>query len=389
MTTHSIIPPSSAGIWGKEGGCTAWVTMNQLYPETEQSQESLEGEASHEIGAGLIALAKVGLLNGDNASAWVGKTATNGIVFNEAMHEAASLYAHDVYDVMCKSGVFGGDNLGIEHHIEAPQIHELSQGTLDAFVFDHKKGHLYIWDYKYGFEVVEAFENWQLMNYAAGLLNKLQINGIHDQHLRVHLRVAQPRAYHRDGPIREWVVNASDLRPYFNQMHSNAHKALSDNATENTGNHCKHCPGRHACESSLKAGIQLYEAASAPVPVELSNMALGTQLSLIKRAINHLECLKTGFETQISLKLRSGQNVHGWNLEDTFGRQKWDKSFKEVSTLGDIMGVDLRKQEAVTPNQAIKLGIDEAVIMAYSSKSRTGVRVVPDNINKAKEVFSK
>jgi hypothetical protein len=56
--------------------------------------------------------------------------------------------------------------------------------------------------------------------------------------------------------------------------------------------------------------------------------------------------------------------------------------------MGDMLGKDLRKKEAITPKQAIKLGVDETVIKAYSTQPRTGVKIVPDNGNKAKQVFS-
>ena len=43
-----------------------------------------------------------------------------------------------------------------------------------------------------------------------------------------------------------------------------------------------------------------------------------------------------------------------------------------------------RKQE-----KAIKLGVDETVINAYSETPKTGIKLVPDNGNKAKQVFTK
>ena len=384
--SHSIIPPSAAGIWGKPGGCTAWVGMNQLYPETEQSEAAAIGEASHEIAEGLIRLLQMGLDIG-NASNYIGQTAANGVVFDNDMYDGALLYANDVYKFMCSTVLF--DRVKVEYPIKAPNIHEKSFGTCDACLHDIEKGHIYIWDYKFGFNVVEPYENWQLINYVSGLLHELGINGIADQHLTVHMRIVQPRAFHPDGPIRKWVVKASDLRPYFNQLEANAEKALSDDAEANTGVHCKYCPGRHACTAALKAGNQLFEAASSPLPVELSDHALGVQLSLVRRALEQLKCLESGYETQVSSKIRAGQSVPGWTIQDTFGRLKWDKPFHEVISMGSMMNKDLKKDELITPNQAMKLGIDGKVIMAYSSKSRSGVKIVESNVNQAKRIFSK
>ncbi len=387
--SHSIIPPSSAGIWGKPDGCTGWVIMAQTYPETEESIESKEGTASHEIAERMNqanARARIGYPTKEEI---VGSIASNGVVFTEEMYDAAEMFADDVAMVMRDTSVFGGPHLGIERRIEAKRIHELSYGTTDAFIYGRNQGRLYIWDYKFGFEVVEAYENWQSINYLAGIIEELEINGLEDQYTTVHVRIVQPRAFHRDGPIREWVVKASDLRAHFNILHGNAHKALGPNAEYKTGSHCKHCPGRHACPAALKAGLGLYEVAAQPVPVELGAEALAVQYSIVQRARKQLEYLESGFEEQIKGLIRSGANVQGYRVEEGVGRERWAKPVEEVIALGDMLGHDLRKGDAITPNAARKLGIDDAVIIAYSEKPKTGLKIVPDNGNKAKQIFSK
>jgi hypothetical protein len=387
---HSILPPSSAHIWGKPDGCTGWVQMSQTYPDDEESQASREGTAAHEIGAQLITDAKTNRVQNHSASDWVGITASNGVLFTEEMFDSAKEYADDVITVMRKTGIFGGEHLRIEQRVEIPKVHEINWGTPDCSVYHAAGNALYLWDYKHGFEVVEAFENWQGIDYLAGLLDLHGIDGRTDQRTKVYLRIAQPRAFHREGTIREWVITASDLRAYFNTLNANAHEALSPNAKFRTGSHCKHCTGRQACPAALKAGLGMYEAVSKPVPVELSPDALGLQLSIVKRARKQLEYLESGFETQASALIKKGTMVPGWSVEQKIGRQKWDKPVEEVIALGDMLNLDLRKApDAITPIQAKKLGIDDAVIMAYSTHPRTGLEIVPDNGNKAKQVFKK
>lgn len=387
--SHSILPPSSAGIWGKPGGCTGWVLMAQTYPETEETVEAREGTASHEVGAEIITDAKT---NNRHRAAeyWVGSTASNGVIITEEMYEAAQEYADDVTRTMRSLSVFGGPGLRIEQRVEIPRVHAINWGTPDCSIHHKPSNALYVWDYKFGFEVVEAFENWQAIDYVAGLLDELEINGHLDQLTTVHIRIAQPRAHHREGTIREWKVLASELRAHINILSSNAHKALGPDAEFNTGSHCKHCPGRHACPAALKAGTRLYEVSSKPVPVELSAEALGVQLAIVKRARKQLEYLESGFEEQVKSLIRSGSLVSGWAVEQGIGREAWAKPIEEVIALGDMLEFDLRKPvAAITPNQAKKLGVDEAVITAYSTKPQTGLKVVPDNGNKAKQVFSK
>ena len=387
MNTHSIIPPSSAGIWGKSDGCTAWVLMTQQYPETKDNPEAAEGDASHEMAAELI-IDRTRGFHGTLFKNFEGRAASNGIMFNDEMFDAAELYADDVGMIMREVGVFGGPNIGVEQRIIAKSIHDLSYGTTDCFIYDAKNNVLYIWDYKFGYEIVEAFENWQSINYLAGLFEQLQINGILDQKTVVHIRIAQPRAIHREGSIREWKIRASDLRGYFNILSGNAHEALSDNAIMRTGNHCKHCSARHACTAAIQGGMSLYETAMKPTSMILPPAALGVQLTIVKRARKQLELLETGYEEQVKGLIKSGTRVPAWIIEQGLGRQAWTKPVKEVVMLGDLLKIDLRKpDEVVTPKQAIKLGIDETVIKQYSNTPRTGLKLVPDNGSKAKQIF--
>ncbi len=384
--SHSIIPPTAAGIWGATDGCTGWVLMNQLYPETDQSSKTAYDDASHWVASEVLSSYLPGM-EGDLQTGinFIGAAAPNGVVIDEEMAEGAMLYVTDVLKICQDRGLLAA--MQIDQRLEMPSIHELSFGTPNAGIYDNMSHELFIWGYEFGYGVVNAFENWQLINYYEGFLKKLGIDGYRDQTLKVNFRIVQPRAYHREGSIRTWSTVGSNLRGYVNTLNANAHKSLGPDAECNSGPHCKGCSGRHACEAALTGGTRLFEAAAKPVPLELSNQSLGVQLSLIKRAIKQLEDLESGYEAQITSKVRTGEVVPGWVTVNTFAREDWNKPLDEVFAMGDMFEKDLRKPKAITPNQARKLGVDEAVITAYSSKQCTGIKVVPDNENKAKQVF--
>jgi hypothetical protein len=361
--------------------------MNQLYPETGQSPEAAEGEAAHEIGAELVGLARRGVFDTPWA-AFEGRAASNGTPFDEEMFEAATVYAEDVSTEMARRGAH---NPHVEERIHAPAIHELSEGTPDCWLWDEKRFELLVWDFKYGHGSVEVFENWQLINYVAGILHQLDLPapGLADQAITVSMRVAQPRAFHRDGPIREWGAFASDLRGHFNILAVNAEKALSADPGFNPGPHCRYCPGRHACPAALQGGVQLFEAATAAVPIDLTPAALGLQLALIRRAQAQLKCLDAGYSERVQLLIRAGTDVPGWAAETKRGRERWNIPDADAIRLGSLFGLDLAKPaNVVTPKQAVALGVDEAVISAYCETPTAGVCIVPDNLNKAKQVFS-
>ncbi len=362
--------------------------MSQQYPETEDGEEARNGEASHEIGAYLINDHCTGPTV-RSADKFVGKQAANGVIFTDEMYEVAKEYADNVGDVMRKISVFGGPGYGVEKRLIMPQIHDKSFGTTDAFLFNTVSADLYVWDYKFGYEIVEAFENWQSINYVNGIIKLLPtIKNWDPTAVKVHIRIAQPRAYHRDGPIREWVVTLAELQPYFDTLSANAHIALSDQATIHPGKHCKHCTARHACPASLQYGLSLYELAMSPTPIELSPEALGVQLAIIRKAVKQLEYLQTGFEEQATAVIKRGGLVPNFIVEMGTGRLAWNKPKAEIIKLGQLLGVDLKKDdEPITPTQAKKLGIDDAVINAYSDKPKTGLKLVEDDCSKARRTF--
>lgn len=379
--THSIIPPSSAHAWLR---CSGWVLMNQTYPQPP-TPESLEGEAAHDLGAQMIEAASRAQSYPPQSSI-VGSTHANGTEFTDGLYEAAEMYADDVKEVMRTTGVFTPQ---IEQRLKIPRIHEQSFGTPDARLFDKNSGTLFIWDAKFGHRKVEAEENWQLINYAAGALQELGVQGDMDQYYTVEFRIVQPLAYHRGGPVRSWRVRASDLRTYFNKLALAAEKALGPNPEYVSGSHCRDCPGRHACPAALEAGLQLFEVATAPHPQELPPAALGLQLQIIERAADQLKYLQTGYEAQVEALTKNGTAVPGWIPEQSYGREAWVKPIEEVLALGKLFGIDLAKPSAVTPKQAVKSGIDETVIKQYSGRKPGAVKIVPDTSNKAEQVFGK
>lgn len=380
---HSIIPPSSAGIWGKPGGCTGWVSMAQMYPQPPEQAEAAVGEAMHQLGEKMIRRAMLGQTE---PVEWIGVTTDNGTIITQDMVEAAQMYAEDVIPRIQAGGKDA--SYGCEDRVHAKQIHELSFGTVDSWLFSPSQARLTIWDAKFGHVEVEAYENWQGINYAAGLLEQLGINGIEDQNITVEIRIVQPFAYSSAGPIKKWVVRASELRGYFNILEANAAKALGPDAALQSGSHCRFCQARHACPAALKAGLQLFEVSAAPLPAELSTEATAVQLLILDRAYEQVKALRGAFQEQLKAKIKTGELGHHYSLEPAYGRRKWSMPNAEVFALGDMLGVDVRKeQEPITPAQAIKAGLSPDIVDTYSTTPSNGLKLVRDTGSKAKLVF--
>lgn len=371
MGAHSLYAPSAASRWVF---CPGSILLAVQFPETGESSESAEGTAAHHIGSEQLL----------GRAVHVGSVAPNGVLLQQEMFDGAWLWVEDVQAIAAQRGLLG--HLQVEQRVAIPRIHGECFGTPDTWLFDQAAGVLYVWDFKFGHEVVEAFENWQLILYVCGILDLLGVDGRTDEHITVDMRVIQPRAQHRQGRVRSWRVKASDLRAYFNQAHHAAHAGEQLGAQVTTGTHCKHCPARHQCPALRKAVGAACDYAEAGLPDGLPIDALGVELDLLDRMEALVKARRTGIEAEIEAHLLRGGRVQSWALEPTYGREAWAKDAAEVFALGDLFGVELRKpQEPITPKQAAdkfkKQGVDGTVIRSYSQTPRTGSRLIrSDNL---------
>ena len=387
---HSVIAPSSASIWGSKQGCTGWVKMAGVYATDEDTEASLEGSASHDLGEKMIRTSLSAGVGYPKREDTIGSITETGVVISEGIYDGSEMYANEVLNTLRDIRVAGGPMMGVEASVECGNIHEQSFGTVDAYAYSMESRVLYVWDYKFGFGIVEVFENLQLINYASGLLDQLGINGDTDALTTVVFKIIQPRAPHREGPVREWSVNAASLRNYFNQLSNKANEALTESALLHSGSHCKYCEALWACPTARDAGLGFMEVFGAVLPEEPTPDELGFLLSAVKRGKQALEMLEDAYEAQVDSLIRSGKPVNGWATEPTTGKKKWNKPITEVIALGQMLGKDLAKpQDAITPTQAIKLGLPEKVVNAYSVRPTTGTKIVPHTTTKAREVFSK
>ncbi len=379
MGDHSILAPSSAHVWGHPEGCPGSVLMAQIYPDTDESQDSKDGVAAHWVAADMVVNAAVGVFD----KKYIGVDCPeNGVTIDVEMENAARIYGDDVGRIMRETGCFVPK---VEQRVDISILNHLMFGTPDLWLFDKKTKHLYIWDFKFGRLLIEVFENWQMICYVAGILETIDVI---DEYVTVHFRVVQPRGFHRDGDVREWVIKASKLRGYFNMIESKAVESLRQGASFSSGTHCYNCNGRHVCPAALRSGAMLYEVATKPLPLDIPTDAMGVQLSIVERALEQLKCIRSGLSEQVEMTIRRGTLVPGWGLTPVSGRQKWSKTPDEIVIMGDAMGIDLRKNETKTPKQAIALGADEKTVNSCSHFPRSGVKLTPDNGNKAKNLFN-
>jgi hypothetical protein len=353
---HSRVAPSAAARWVQ---CPGSVRMSEGLPEVS-TDESEEGVVAHEV-ARIVA-------QGYPAPQYA----------TPEMVEGAHLYR----------GAVGVQPLlrWFEKRYSMPQIHPEAFGTPDYVAVDGQT--FTVVDYKFGHRFVEAFENWQLIDYMAGLFNASGINETGAAHIVCRFVIVQPRAYRRGGFVREWTVTGDKLAPYFQRLREAAHEALGPNPRLRVGDECRDCPGRIRCPELQRQAHHAAELAAGQVPFDMPPDGVGFELRQLHAALAVLKSRIEGLEGLALGMIKAGERVPFYAVEHGQPRERWKASDAEIETLGRLLKVDLFKRAPITPNQARALVVDASVINAYSVKPTGEAKLVPENLAQARKVFA-
>lgn len=375
--------------------CQATLALSHGLPPEPDTPETLEG----------------------NAADWVAKQYAAG---NEVAYGTAIPLPGDFtvdYD-MIHGAKLWADTVGYgaisETVVVAERIHPTAcWGSPDGWTWNPIEGLLKLPDFKYGFGVVELFwidEHghlmfaWQLLGYFAGIMDTLDLN---DEHVTVEFGIVQPRAYHRDGPVRTRRVPATYLRAQVNEAFNKVHKAmkpfdavpLGPMPEATTGPHCIHCPARGVCETYQQATGRVVQYTGKMGRVAMEPGDVGVELGILQYAAQFLRGRIDALEAQAEAHLRAGKRVPGFCMQAEGGGYRWldTVTVQELDAMAAACNLTLRnnitdphsrKSPVVTPTQAVKAGIDEAVINQYAARTSGSMKLTRDtSISEARKVF--
>lgn len=361
MTAHAPFAPSGLATIV---ACPGAFKMRKLYPDDEDSPSAMEGTAAHWVASEMLL----------GRTHTAGELAPNGIAVTEEMLDGAEMYADALAPYL--------DGAKIETQIRCANVHADCYGTPDFIRLNQDT--MVVADYKYGHRHVEVFENWQLIAYAEGEMFYWHGNG----NLKIIFLIVQPRSYHRDGPVREWHLPASELPSYVERLRAACIAAEQPDAPCVPSIHCQDCSASHACQALQNAAYSALDIAGQSAPLELTPEATGLELRIIEWAMERLKARQSGLAEQAQSLLRSGTSVPGYALEAGTGREKWAKSVDEVIALGSMMGVNVSKPGVITPKQAIKAGLPAELVRTYSETPVGEVKLVRSNEKQLRKVFS-
>lgn len=374
---HSPLAPSSAA---RRIQCTASTRMEAAVPQVEDSPEAAAGTAAH------WGLAE--MLHGRVVA--VGQIAPNGVFLTEEMIEAAEVMHDDIVRELQPFGLVPSQGT-IEQPVAIRRIHAQSWGTPDFRIWvnrPNEKLRLYVYDFKFGHRVVEVFENAQMIEYVAGALD--EVRSVHsDFDVHVIVKIVQPRAPHRDGPVRSWKFNGDAIRGDVNVASAAAHEALGPNAKQRIGPECRDCKARHQCPTLAAAAMNACDLAGAAQPFDLSPDAMALEYRTLQHYQRLMKARITGLEEQLLAIGKSGKRLNGLAIEHGAGRERWTIPDADVIAIGQALGVNVAKPpEALTPKQAVAAGLNPTVLPGIVNRPRGEAQLIEDDGSLARRVFA-
>lgn len=377
MAGH-VLRPSGSDRWGP---CGAAYEAEEAFPELSTSDKAREGDAAHHYVANS--------LRGQVMP--VGSSAPNGWPIDAEMIEAAQVYLDYCRELMAQASptaLIRVETAVTMHRL----IHPLNQGTPDFFLADAGRKLIVVPDFKYGHRPVPAYRRLQLVDYAAGVCEALELTAEDVRDWEVRLVIVQPRNYRAtNGPVDEWVITGAHLFEWIEWLSARAHNATSPNPLAETGPHCHDCSARIHCSAFQALGGGAMELAREGFTADLPNDALAVQLRLVRRALKALEAMETGLEELAVSRVKQGARIPGWGMKTEKGSQQWNDP-AEALRLGQALGFDFRKppmvSTVVTPSQALKLGVPAEVVDVYATR-KTSVKLTEQDETAALRAFSK
>jgi len=350
MTQHALLAPSAAHIWSRCFGAPyLWTQL----PELPRTDEQEDGDAAH--------FAAAEMLRGGPMP----ESAPNGVIVDDEMKDAVLAYVGAVCAKLPSRFVARDCT---EVTLPAGSIHLNNWGTPDFCAWIGPRT-LFIADLKYGHRRVDAFENWQLINYALLALDAAGIES--DWDVEIILMIVQPRNF-QGGPIREWKTRATYLRAHRNILTGAAELAHQPQAPLTPGDYCVDCPSRVVCPALESTGYMLADFSKTAYVSTTDVQSKGRELRMLKAALAMLGARESGLEEEIEAALRKGVRVPHWAIEQSSGREFWKMTTEQVIATGKLFKVDLSKEVvALTPRQARAAGMPKEVVDGLTSRPKS------------------
>lgn len=285
-----------------------------------------------------------------------GTKAPNGWVLTDDMNEHVASYVSALECGTMECDLTWGTD-AFEVRSRADHVH----------YYDPLGGTLTVDDFKYGWRLVDPFENWTLIAYAIGWCIR---NGASPAVIR--LRIHQPRPYHPDGPLREWRLSYDELLRYHAQIQA---RLMHPSDDLHTGPQCAKCHALADCPAARMASMNAIDATTDRAFSDaLPNHILAHEYDTLTLAESIIKDRREALEELMTHKIRTGTVIAGYALKQRYAQTRW-KPGLTGDTMSMVTGVDLRKDGLVTPAEAKRRGVSETSIAALTERPSIGTKL--------------
>jgi len=370
---HSPKGGSSAERWINCPGSSILLKKLKL-PETDEQEYRGLGVGAHEAGAHCVA---------NGLDTWeicgqrfhdyeIGEPGQDAGGKERIDFNAVQMYVNDVRQFVTPSAtIYVEKRIGED---PAKRPHPDFYGTVDFAAYDTDE--TIVEDFKYGEGiVVEPEGNEQMLYYAYGIL-------VVRPHVRpdrvVRLRICQPRAFHVDGPIREWVTTAGEIMNWGETVLIPAMNAAEIDNDFDAGQWCRFCPAKLFCP--LLTGI--FGAAVKADPNMVPNFS-SKRLGLEYQQIDAVKFYTKALQDEVYRRLMHGTAVQGTKLVRKKSNRVWniEAPAKLAEKFGDLA---LTKPELKSPAEMEKVSPDAKKFVAeYAYHPDNGLTVDLESSKKA------
>jgi hypothetical protein len=342
MAAHSKLGASSSHRWME---CPGSVRLSADAPNTS-SAFAMEGNAAHD-------LAEMCLKEQLSAFDYIGasiKIEDSEFIVNEEMIEAVDTYLEAI-----EKDREPGDELYVEHRFDLSKIYPGMFGTADCVLLQPKSRTLRVYDFKYGAGIaVEVERNPQAMYYGVGAA--LAFKGFEN----IELVIVQPRAIHKEGPVRRWKTDVMELMDFIGELQIAAQKTEDPSAILKAGEHCKFCPAKGFCPELRKtaeknAMVEFTPAGTNTPPAP--NFLTPEQVNQILRDADVVENWIAAVREYAHSTLANGGSIPTWKLVAKRANKVWSDELDAAMLLSDL-GVPedrIYKKKIISPSAAEKL----------------------------------
>jgi hypothetical protein len=362
---HSHLGASGMERWQNCPGSVA-LLKGLMLPESEEEDFRVDGTTAH-AGAAWC------LENG--CDAW--EIVNNG--FDGHAFTADMAIGVQVYLDVCRADQTETSETYVEYRISEPGVHPLFYGTADDFTIEHtpdENGDIWLNlnDYKNGAGVVvEVKDNPQERYYAFGVL----LNPNAAKVTKVRLRIVQPNAFHPDGPVREEVVDAEEIRAWGRDVLIPAMLRAELDDSLDPGPWCRFCPAKLVCPVLTGLFSALCNANPQTV-VELSDDALGRDYQYKQVVQFYLKAM----EVEVFRRLNLGHTVKGTKLVYKKADRVWmdGAAARFVEAYGDKA---FTKPELLSPAQMERVDVQaKTLVKEWAYAPKTGLTVALESDKK-------